>query len=113
MIYNILKRYPNMTIDDIKLEGMGDDIRIVEWNSEEEIPSMEMVWEWIKEDGNGTIIEEVKENSELENVENDLSTIAETVGEVIDDTAIMADTISNLLERVSSLEAELNEIKGG
>jgi hypothetical protein len=48
---SIIKRYPNLTYDDIGLRDDGNGKTYIEfWNSNEYIPSMNEIMEWVNED---------------------------------------------------------------
>jgi len=50
MLQSILKRYPTLNPEDVRLQDDGDGIYIAYWNSDEPKPTMEQVYQWVEED---------------------------------------------------------------
>jgi hypothetical protein len=67
----ILKRYPELKEEDVFLQDDGDGKgpRLVTWNSDKPIPTMEQVYQWVEEDQNipapKSELEIIKENQEV------------------------------------------------
>lgn len=50
MLQSVLKRYPNLTINDIKLQDDGEGAFVATWNSEDPKPTPEQLKTWEAED---------------------------------------------------------------
>ncbi|QIQ61226.1 XkdW-like protein [Bacillus phage vB_BcM_Sam46] len=91
---SIIKRYPGLTPDDVKLRDDGDGIYIEYWNHPKVQPSMEDVLKWYEED--------MKNYVPPETLEQKAAHLEQENRELKDKTVSMAASITELYEMLLS-----------